>query len=200
MENAIAKFKHLLATIERPGMDKLAAFLEESDFYTAPASTQYHGAEKGGLVKHSLAVCENMGLLTHAFPRLTQLYTIETLRLVALTHDICKTGFYTVEMRNKKDHTTADGVYHPGWGSYPFYAIDDTLPMGHGEKSVYLLMSCGVPLSVDEAAAINWHMGSFDDRANSYGGSRTLSKALDTWPLVAALHMADLAANSFDKI
>lgn len=196
----IAKYKALLATIQRPGIDKLADFLEKSDFYTAPASTQYHGAEKGGLVKHSLAVCENMGLLTTAFPRLQTQYSDETLKLVALTHDICKVGFYTVEMRNKKDHTTADGVFHSGWGAYPFFAIDDTLPIGHGEKSMYLLLSMGIPLSVDEAAAINWHMGGFDDRANSYGGGRTLSKALDTWPLVAALHMADLAANSFDGI
>ena len=43
--------------IKREGADKLLDFLEnKSDFFTAPASTRYHNAFEGGLLRHSLNV------------------------------------------------------------------------------------------------------------------------------------------------
>ena len=60
-------------------------------------------------------------------------YSEETIALVALLHDVCKVNFYTVEMRNKKNDATGQ------WEKVPYYAINDTLPYGHGEKSVYIL-------------------------------------------------------------
>ena len=45
--------------ITRDGADKLLDFLEnKSDFFTAPASTRFHGACEGGLLRHSLNVYE----------------------------------------------------------------------------------------------------------------------------------------------
>ena len=55
------KFIELLSSVERPGIHDLIDWLEnKSDFFTAPASTQHHGACEGGLLKHSLAVYENL--------------------------------------------------------------------------------------------------------------------------------------------
>ena len=48
----------LLKETNREGMDKLIEFLENSDFFEAPASTRYHGNFKGGLLEHSMKVYE----------------------------------------------------------------------------------------------------------------------------------------------
>ena len=42
--------------IKRDGISDLMKYLENSDFYTAPASTRFHLAEPGGLLAHSLNV------------------------------------------------------------------------------------------------------------------------------------------------
>ena len=42
--------------IKRPGLDKILAMLDRTDFYTAPASMKYHGNSRGGLCFHSLGV------------------------------------------------------------------------------------------------------------------------------------------------
>ena len=49
-------FISLCQSITRPGMPELLAWLENSDFFTAPASTRYHGAYEGGLVEHSQCI------------------------------------------------------------------------------------------------------------------------------------------------
>ena len=48
------RFVEICATINRPGMEDLMAWLERSDFYTAPASTRFHGNYTGGLLEHSM--------------------------------------------------------------------------------------------------------------------------------------------------
>ena len=56
MTNA-EQFKKLFTKkITREGAPELLAWLESTDFFTAPASTKYHGAYPGGLVDHSLNV------------------------------------------------------------------------------------------------------------------------------------------------
>ena len=122
--------------IKREGADKLLEFLEKSDFFTAPASTRFHGAYEGGLLQHSLNVYECLvDFLSR--PRVKERYklepTAETTAIVALLHDVCKVNFYTVQMRNAKNEQTGQ------WEKVPFYAIDDKLPYGHGEKSVYMI-------------------------------------------------------------
>lgn len=42
--------------IKREGADVLLEWLKKSDFFTAPASTKFHRAHKGGLLEHSLNV------------------------------------------------------------------------------------------------------------------------------------------------
>ena len=120
--------------ITRDGADKLLDFLEnKSDFFTAPASTRFHGAYEGGLLRHSLNVYECL-VQYLARERVKDTYKLnvsdETAAIVALLHDVCKVNFYTVSYRNSKNEQTGQ------WEKVPYYSINDTLPYGHGEKSV----------------------------------------------------------------
>lgn len=154
--------------ITRPGADKLLAWLETTDFFTAPASTRFHLSRPGGLVDHSVHVYERLDNLVtdeEGYPGSTfgEDFTIsdETIAICGLLHDICKANFYTVEMRNRKNEQGQ-------WEKYPFYVVDDQLPYGHGEKSVYII-SGFMKLTREEAMAIRWHMG-FSDTDFKGGG------------------------------
>ena len=144
------KFIKLLEETNRPGMDQLLEFLEKSDFYTAPASTRFHGSKEGGLLEHSLKVYE---ILEQKVANNSLNYQTDeaTIRIVALLHDICKTNFYKVDYRNAKNSL---GV----WEKVPYYAVEDTIPYGHGEKSV-MMISEYIKLTNEEKYSIRWHMG-----------------------------------------
>ena len=174
--------------IHREGADKLLEFLcsDACDFFTAPASTRYHGAYEGGLLEHSLNVydclCDYMER-----PRVRQDYGLdysdESIAIVALLHDLCKINFYVESTRNVKE----DGV----WKTVPYYTIEDKRPYGHGEKSVYII-SGYMRLTRDEAFAIRYHMGfSTGEDTNNVG------KAFEMFPLAFALHTADSEAAYF---
>ncbi|MBQ8170879.1 MAG: hydrolase [Oscillospiraceae bacterium] len=175
--------------IKREGADKLLDFLEnKSDFFTAPASTRYHNAFEGGLLRHSLNVYECMCAYMDR-QRVKEQYSLsasaETIAIVALLHDVCKVNFYKVSFRNAKNEKTGQ------WEKVPYYEINDTLPYGHGEKSVYMV-SGFMRLSREEAMAIRWHMGfSGAEDKNSIG------KALEMFPLAFALSVADMEASYF---
>ena len=120
--------------ITRDGSDKLLAYLTSDgcDFFTAPASTRYHGNYEGGLCEHSLNVYDALVDIL-ARPRVRDLYGIsysdESIAIAALLHDLCKVNFYKVSTRNVKNEQGR-------WEAVPFYTIEDNLPYGHGEKSV----------------------------------------------------------------
>ena len=178
--------------IKRGGADKLLEFLEKSDFFTAPSSTRFHGAYEGGLVQHSLNVYHCLKEYLSR-PRTKELYGMdyseETIALVALLHDICKVNFYTVELRNRKNDETGQ------WEKVPFYTVDDKLPYGHGEKSVYILSGYFYGedrLTREEAFAIRYHMG-FSGPEDNY----VIGKALEMYPLALALNVADMEASYY---
>ena len=81
------------------------------------------------------------------------------------------------------------------WKSVPFYTIDDKLPYGHGEKSVYIV-SGFMRLTRDEAFAIRFHMG-FSVGAPEDRG--TIGKALEMFPLAYAVAISDMAASYFKE-
>lgn len=175
--------------IRREGADKLLEYLmsPSSDFFTAPASTRYHGAYEGGLVEHSLNVYECLCDYL-ARERVQELYGIETseetVAIVSLLHDICKMNFYKKSFRNVKDE---NGV----WNKVPTYEIDDRLPYGHGEKSVYIV-SGFMRLTREEAFAIRYHMGFSGNEE-----ARDVGKAFEMFPLAFALSTADMEASYF---
>lgn len=172
--------------ITREGADKLLDYLlsPSSDFFTAPASTRYHGSREGGLCEHSVNVYHCLRAYL-ARPEMKEQYGLsfsdETVAIAALLHDLCKVNCYKVSQRNVKD---ADGR----WKSVPYYEFDDQLPYGHGEKSVYIA-SGYMRLSRDEAFAIRYHMGFSQDM-----DARNVGAAFAAYPLAMALYIADMEA------
>lgn len=173
--------------IKRDGADKLLDFLlsSSSDFFTAPASARFHGNYEGGLVEHSLNVYDCLCDIMKR-PRIKEVYGIEyseeSIAIAALLHDLCKINFYNVSFRNVKNDMGK-------WESVPFYTIDDSLPYGHGEKSVYII-SGYMRLTRDEAFAIRYHMGFSADKEN-HGN---VGKAMEMFPLAFFLNCADSEA------
>lgn len=102
------RFVEICATINRPGMEDLMAWLERSDFYTAPASTRFHGNYTGGLLEHSLNVYDKLSGFVARYPELE--ISPETVAVTALFHDLTKVNYYTVSSRNVKDDVT--GAWH----------------------------------------------------------------------------------------
>ncbi len=166
--------------ITRRGADRLLEWLMGSDFFTAPASTRFHAAYEGGLVEHSVNVYRT--LMHKHFVEGED--NAESAAICALLHDICKAGFYEVSFRNKKNDA---GV----WEKVPYYTINDRFPYGHGEKSVFLIERF-MRLKNEEAVAIRWHMGGFDEAAR--GGSFAIAHAYEQYPLAVKLHLSDLEA------
>lgn len=178
------EFLDLCSMIQRDGIANLLAWLERSDFFTAPASRQYHGSYEGGLLQHSLNVYHEMKRLLAAFPEIHA--SDETVAIITLFHDLCKVNFYGVEKRNRK---TADDR----WESYDAYKIDEKFKYGgHGSKSVFIVQNF-MKLTPEEAVAINCHMGAFDGNAQSVGG------AFEAYPLAWLTSVADQAATYIDE-
>ena len=167
------EFIKLLRETDREGMDKLIEFLENSDFFTAPASTRYHGNFETGLLQHSMKVYEILK---------EKVVDSDSVRIIALLHDICKTNFYKTDYRNAKNEL---GV----WEKVPYYTTDDTIPYGHGEKSV-MMISEFIKLTTEEKYAIRWHMG-FTEPKENYG---YIGLAYKKYPIALLVHEADLEA------
>lgn len=166
--------------IKRPGADKLLAWLEESDFFTAPASTKFHGNYEGGLCEHSVNVWEELVRLLKAYPEIK--VSAESAAIVSLLHDLCKIGCYKQELRNQK----VGGV----WVQRPVYVFDEDFCYGgHGSKSVYLAQKY-MNLTEAEAVAINCHMGPWDRSPGDY----SLGNAYENYPLAWLVHVADESA------
>lgn len=191
--------------IKCPGSADLLRWLEDNDFFTAPASSRYHLAVPGGLLQHSLNVYRNLNdlMVFHYGPDLP--YTMESIAIVALLHDICKVNMYKPTQRNQKTYDKAkveaadkNLVKHDGMGDYIWetvqsYEINEDFIFGHGEKSVYLINKF-IKLKDSEAQAIRYHMSSWkhDDIQN-------VGKVYAANPLAFFLHVADEMATYLDE-
>lgn len=172
-----------LASVNRPGIPALFDFLRTSDFFEAPASTEFHLCCPGGLAQHSMNVYMELKSINEKY----SLHLCEdSIVICALLHDICKTNFYAREKRNKK----VDGK----WEEREVYVVRDSAPLGHGEKSVIILQKF-IALTHDEQLAIRWHMGAWD--TDGYSQKRTLGQAIDGCKLLKALMLADQSASYF---
>ncbi len=176
--------------ILRDGAENLRNYLLRSDFFVAPASSKYHCAYEGGLCEHSV------NTYLRLLDNITRQYgndwesvcPHETVAISALLHDICKVNYYKTDYRNVKENGE--------WVKRPYYAVEEDLPYGHGEKSVYIIQSF-MNLTREEAVAINWHMGGFDARVK--GGDGSISQAFCKFPLAVLLHVSDLQATYIDE-
>lgn len=176
--------------IKREGAEELLEFLKKSDFFEAPASTQFHSAYEGGLAEHSINVYKRYlnAIKSEYGENYFEKISDESIAIAGLLHDVCKIDMFKIDVKNKK----VDG----NWVQVPFYTVEDSLPYGHGEKSVYIL-SGFMRLTREEAMIINWHMGGFDARVR--GGAYGLSEAYYKFPNAVIFHTCDMLATYLDE-
>ena len=183
----------------REGAVAMLKWLErETDFFTAPASSKHHLAQPGGLAVHSLNVWRRLreiavrDMTDRNEPGVRQLSEAEeeTVAILGLLHDVCKAGVYHQETKRRKNQETGK------WEDYLGYTFRDPFPLGHGEKSLFLIPR-HMALTEEEALAIRWHMGAYDDAVK--GGSRSMTEAMNLTPWVWRLQEADMCAAWIDE-
>ena len=184
------RFIEILHDTGRKGIDNVIARLEESGFFEAPASTKFHLSHKGGLAEHSLNVYEAAMFLREQVilrkPELEAQLPADSVAICALLHDTCKTDIYKEGILSRKN---SDGY----WEKYVGYQVDygAGLPLGHGEKSVIMLLSWGLDLTPEEMLSIRWHMTAWDLPLQSAEHRESLNAAKAKSPLVSLIQSAD---------
>ena len=193
-----AKFKELLLSTNRKGMENVIERLEELGFFKAPASTKFHLNHEGGLLEHSMNVCdialELRVLMLKKKTGLDDALPKESVAIVALLHDVCKADVYKPAVKRQKNE-------HGVWCDVLGYDVDySNFPLGHGEKSVIWLLQNGLRLTADEIMAIRWHMTPWDLAFQSPEMKGNLNAAMERCPLMALIQAADgLAANLLER-
>ncbi len=184
------KFIEILKSTNRKGMENVLAKLEELGFYEAPASTKFHLSYKGGLLEHSMNVYQaGFTLREQAVrikPELESQLPLDSIAICTLLHDVCKTDIYKEAMLSRKN----DSGF---WEKYLGYAVDYEagMPLGHGEKSVIMLLSWGLELKPEEMLAIRWHMTAWDLPMQSPEHKSSLDAAKKKTPLVSLIQLSD---------
>jgi hypothetical protein len=194
MENLKNKFIEKLRSTGRDGVESVIKHLDRLGFFVAPASTRFHLNTKGGLMEHSWNVCNTALMLREQMikmnPALEAKLPEDSVIIAALLHDVCKSNVYKETLLNRKND---QGV----WEKVPGYDVDySALPLGHGEKSVIMLLTLGLRLTKDEMLAIRWHMAAWELAFHSAEQKANLQAARDSAPLCCLIQCADgLAAN-----
>ena len=188
------RFLGLINTITREGANipLLNRQLTTSDFFTAPASTKYHGAFEGGLCEHCLYVYDNLVKLNDTFN-----YGLdkESMIIVALLHDFEKMGKYKKDFKNVKVYSpdgkkkdpggNFDWEVQEGWSSKP---AEERFVFSNHEMTSAFMANTFIPLTTEEWVAILHHMGGlgYDSAQNSF------PEVYERYPLALALHLADM--------
>lgn len=186
------QFIEILKATNREGIEGVIEYLEKAGFFNAPASVNRHLCNPGGLVEHSLNVYRAAMSLREKVielkPDVEAKLPEDSIAIAALLHDVCKTNIYRPAKKFRKDKEGR-------WEQYDTYDVDySRFPMGHGEKSVVMLLRLGLKLTNDELLAIRWHMGAWDLSFQSYEAKSNISAAADAAPLVSLLQAADVIA------
>lgn len=208
------EFCTTLISTNRPGIKRLLNWMQSDigngtlNFVNAPASTRFHGSYPGGLLEHSLNVYTRLMVYVEAElsmampedkmgPEETDRF-VNSCTTVALLHDICKIGFYTLETKDVKQYCENGSKSDKGgqfeWVPVNIYKCRDTHKLGHGAASVEIIERfLGVNgLSEAEKFAIRYHMGDFANEPETSG-------VYNKYPLAVLLHLADLSATYLDE-
>ncbi|MBD5251810.1 MAG: HD family phosphohydrolase [Bacteroides sp.] len=192
------RFCQLLRSTGRENIEYVIEDLEAYGFFEAPASVRNHYNHPGGLVEHSLNVYDaammvREGILARR-PEMEKHLPAESVILASLLHDVCKANIYTLVNRKRKNEI---GL----WEDVKEYEISyKSLPIGHGEKSVVMLMRMGLDLEDDEILAIRWHMGPWAVDTTQIDIDRSYRQAILNTPLVPLIHTADtIASQIFER-
>ena len=192
------EFIRLMQSTNREGVDDTIAELESLGFFEAPASSTQHLNTEGGLLQHSLNVCKCALMLREQMALCDESIAKEVpedrVIIASLLHDVCKSDIY---VRSSVKRKTTIGT----WESTEGYKITyNNFPMGHGEKSVIMLMGMGLAMYDDEMLAIRWHMGAWDLPMHSYESVKNIDTARKLYPLCVIVQCADsLAAGVLER-
>ena len=192
------EFIELLHSTERDGVDDVIEGLEGMGFFIAPASANHHLNIEGGLLLHSLNTCKAALMVWEGMkalePGLVKEVGRDSVIIASLLHDVCKSDIYVRSVKKRKN---ALGMWEDCEGYKVTYK---NFPMGHGEKSVILLLCNGLEMTDDEMLAIRWHMGAWGINMNSFEDQRCYDTSRKLYPLVAIIQAADsLAASIMER-
>ena len=192
------EFVKLLKSTGREGVDDVIEELDRLGFFSAPASAGHHLNVEGGLVQHSLNTCKAAFAIWEGMkalePSLDTEVKKESIIISALLHDVCKADIYKRSVKKRKNKLGQ-------WEDCEGYKVSyKDFPMGHGEKSLVVILLRGLELYDDEMLAIRWHMGAWGLNQNSFEDVRNYDTAQKEYPLVAIIHAADvMAANVMER-
>ena len=192
------EFIELLRSTGRDGVEDVIAGLEEMGFFTAPASANHHLNTEGGLLLHSLNTCKAALMVYEGMktlePGLDKEVNRDSVILASLLHDVCKSDIYFRSVKKKKNTLGQ-------WEDTEGYKVSyKNFPMGHGEKSVILLLCNGLEMADDEMLAVRWHMGAWGINMNSFEDQRCYDTSRKLYPLVSIIQVADsLAASIMER-
>ena len=191
-------FIEKLKSTKREGIENTIAELEGLGFFSAPASSRFHLNCEGGLVEHSMNVC-NVALdvrevMIARDPSLADRLPIDSIIIAALLHDTCKADIYKPAIKKQKNKL---GIWVPVQGYDVEYS---NFPLGHGEKSVIVLLRAGLKLTDDEIMAIRWHMHAWDLPFQSPDIKGNFQAAKAACPLQSLIQAADgLASHMLER-
>lgn len=179
------KFKEIVKSIKREGanIEGLLQYLEESDFYTAPASTQYNCSFNGGLLIHSLNqyyLLNDLCSLQHV-----EIEDKDSLKIIGLFNELYKTNFY--ELTNRRERIKKDDNSYE-WVDVPFYKVkspEQRLLCGDNAFNSFYILSSFIPLKRYEIMAII-------NQTNDIEDNKSDTTVLSHNPLVVLLRCANL--------
>ncbi|MCI8998389.1 MAG: HD domain-containing protein [Muribaculaceae bacterium] len=201
MENIKEKRERFCSLLRQTGRENVEYVIEDLEsfgFFEAPASVRNHYNHPGGLLEHSLNVYDMAMTLREGIikmrPDMEAALPVNSVILSTLLHDTCKSNIYRRVTRKRKNEI---GM----WEEVQEYEVDYSgLPIGHGEKSVVMLLRMGLDLEDEEILAIRWHMGAWDVDRHSVEEEKSYREAQRQSPLVALVHSADtLAAQILER-
>ena len=193
-----ARFCELLRSTGRENVEYVIEDLETYGFFEAPASARNHFNHPGGLVQHSLNVYDAAMMLREGIiksrPDMEKRLPVDSVILASLLHDVCKANIYRLVSRKRKNEI---GM----WEEVEEYEVNySQLPIGHGEKSVVMLLRMGLDLEDDEICAIRWHMGPWAVDTSSIEQDKSYRQSILNSPLLPLIHTADtIAAHIFER-
>ena len=189
MKEKKERFIELLRSTERQGIEEVINYLENAGFFTAPASTNFHLNYEGGLMEHSMNVYDMAmamrGPIVAMKPGAGERLPEKSIIIAALLHDTCKANIYR---KTKRWDFGKDGTPEQKEKYSTNYS---EMPVGHGEKSVIILLRQGLVMTDDEIMAIRWHMGAWDLAFQSYEAKSNIGEAGNRYPLLALIQSAD---------
>lgn len=186
-----------LSSTKREGIENVLARLDQLGFFTAPASSRFHLNHEGGLLEHSMNVCnvalDVRGVMIARQLSLADKLPIDSVIIAALLHDTCKSDIYRPNIVG-----STIGKFSP---RVPKYMVDHShFPLGHGEKSVIMLLKWGLQLTDDEIMAIRWHMHAWDLPFQSPDIKGNFQAAKTRCPLLSLIQAADgLASHMLER-